>query len=95
MARNRRRAYQVRVDGPVPAVAELLASYRWSAFSSAPLIDPNLSQGKVSAQISRSSDQRELNQGRRRPNASPADLGLLFRPPPPPPGKKSPGEHQT
>jgi Protein of unknown function/AsmA-like C-terminal region len=39
-----------RVDGPVPAVAEILASDRWSEFSGA-LIDPNSSQGKVVAQI--------------------------------------------
>jgi hypothetical protein len=39
-----------RVDGPVPAVAEILASDRWSEFSGA-LIDPNTSQGKVAAQV--------------------------------------------
>jgi AsmA-like C-terminal region len=39
-----------RVDGPVPAVAEILASDRWSEFSGTP-IDPNTSQGKVAAQI--------------------------------------------
>ena len=39
-----------RVDGPVPAVAEILASDRWSEFSGA-LIDPNSSQGKVAAQV--------------------------------------------
>ncbi|MEA2939744.1 MAG: hypothetical protein QOD09_273, partial [Bradyrhizobium sp.] len=40
-----------RVDGPVPAVAEILASDRWSEFSGTPL-DPNTSQGKVAAQVS-------------------------------------------
>src|SRR4051794_7510237 len=40
-----------RVDGPVPAVAEILASDRWSEFSGAP-IDPASSQGKVAAQVS-------------------------------------------
>jgi hypothetical protein len=40
-----------RVDGPVPAVAEILASDRWSEFSGT-LIDPNTSQGKVAAQVS-------------------------------------------
>jgi hypothetical protein len=39
-----------RVDGPVPAVAEILASDRWSEFSGTP-IDPNTSQGKVAAQV--------------------------------------------
>jgi len=39
-----------RVDGPVPAVAEILASDRWSEFSGS-LIDPNSSQGKVAAQV--------------------------------------------
>jgi hypothetical protein len=39
-----------RVDSPVPAVAEILSSERWSEFSGA-LIDPNSSQGKVVAQI--------------------------------------------
>jgi hypothetical protein len=40
-----------RVDGPVPAAAEILASDRWSEFSGTP-IDPNTSQGKVAAQFS-------------------------------------------
>ncbi len=40
-----------RVDGPVPAVAEILASDRWSEFSGTP-IDPATSQGKVAAQVS-------------------------------------------
>jgi hypothetical protein len=40
-----------RVDGPVPAVAEILASDRWSEFSGTP-IDPTTSQGKVAAQVS-------------------------------------------
>jgi hypothetical protein len=40
-----------RVDGPVPAAAEILASERLSEFSGT-LIDPNTSQGKVAAQIS-------------------------------------------
>jgi len=40
-----------RVDGPVPAVAEILASDRLSEFSGT-LIDPNTSQGKVAAQVS-------------------------------------------
>ena len=39
-----------RVDGPVPAVAEILASDRWSEFSGTP-IDPTTSQGKVAAQV--------------------------------------------
>jgi hypothetical protein len=39
-----------RVDGPVPAVAEILASDRLSEFSGTP-IDPNTSQGKVAAQV--------------------------------------------
>jgi hypothetical protein len=41
---------KVRVDAPVPAVAEILASDRWSEFSGTP-IDPNTSLGKVAAQI--------------------------------------------
>jgi hypothetical protein len=40
-----------RVDAPVPAVAEILSSDRWSEFSGTP-IDPNTSQGKVAAQVS-------------------------------------------
>ncbi|MEA2918379.1 MAG: hypothetical protein QOJ15_10460, partial [Bradyrhizobium sp.] len=40
-----------RVDGPVPAVAEILASDRWSEFTGT-AIDPNTSQGKVAAQVS-------------------------------------------
>ncbi len=40
-----------RVDAPVPAVAEILASERWSEFSGTP-IDPAASQGKVVAQVS-------------------------------------------
>jgi hypothetical protein len=40
-----------RVDGPVPAAAEILASDRLSEFSGA-LIDPNTCQGKVAAQVS-------------------------------------------
>ncbi len=40
-----------RVDGPVPAAAEILASDRLSEFSGT-LIDPNTSQGKVAAQVS-------------------------------------------
>ena len=40
-----------RVDGPVPAVAEILASDRLSEFSGT-LVDPNTSQGKVAAQVS-------------------------------------------
>ena len=40
-----------RVDAPVPAVAEILASDRWSEFSGTP-IDPATSQGKVVAQVS-------------------------------------------
>jgi hypothetical protein len=40
-----------RVDGPVPAAAEILASDRLSEFSGT-LIDPNTSQGKVVAQVS-------------------------------------------
>jgi hypothetical protein len=39
-----------RIDGPVPAVAEVLASDRLSEFSGT-LIDPNSSKGTVSAQI--------------------------------------------
>src|SRR3981189_574141 len=42
---------KVRIDGPVPAVAEILASDRLSEFSGT-LIDPNSSQGKVAAQVS-------------------------------------------
>ena len=42
---------QVRVDGPVPAAAELLAMDRLREASGAPL-DPALSRGAVSAQIS-------------------------------------------
>jgi hypothetical protein len=41
---------KVRVDGPVPAVAEILSSDRWSEFAGT-TIDPNTSQGKVAAQI--------------------------------------------
>jgi hypothetical protein len=40
-----------RVDGPVAAAAEILASERLSEFSGT-LIDPNTSQGKVVAQVS-------------------------------------------
>jgi hypothetical protein len=40
-----------RIDGPVPAAAEILASDRLSEFSGT-LIDPNTSQGKVAAQVS-------------------------------------------
>src|SRR5207344_1120009 len=39
-----------RIDGPVPAVAEILASDRLSEFSGT-LIDPNLSKGTVAATI--------------------------------------------
>jgi Protein of unknown function len=39
-----------RIDAPVPAVAEILASDRWSEFSGT-LIDPNSSNGKVSALV--------------------------------------------
>ena len=39
-----------RIDGPVPAVAEILASDRWSEFTGT-LIDPNTSKGTVSAQV--------------------------------------------
>ena len=39
-----------RIDGPVPAVAEILASDRLSEFSGT-LIDPNSSKGKVSAVV--------------------------------------------
>src|SRR3954454_15205068 len=39
-----------RLDGPVPAVAEILASDRWSEFTGTP-IDPSTSQGKVAAQV--------------------------------------------
>jgi Protein of unknown function len=39
-----------RIDGPVPAVAEVLASDRLSEFSGT-LIDPNSSKGTVSAQV--------------------------------------------
>ena len=41
---------RLRVDGPVPAAAELLASERLKEFSGAP-IDPALSRGTVTAQI--------------------------------------------
>ena len=37
-----------RIDGPVPAVAEILASDRLSEFSGT-LIDPNSSKGTISA----------------------------------------------
>src|ERR1700682_1721406 len=40
-----------RIDGPVPAAAEVLASDRLSEFSGT-LIAPNTSQGKVAAQVS-------------------------------------------
>ena len=40
-----------RIDGPVPAAAEILASDRLSEFSGT-LIDPNSSKGTVSAQVS-------------------------------------------
>jgi Protein of unknown function/AsmA-like C-terminal region len=40
-----------RIEGPVPAAAEILASDRLSEFSGT-LVDPNASQGKVSAQVS-------------------------------------------
>jgi hypothetical protein len=39
-----------RIDGPVPAAAEILASDRWSEFSGT-LIDPNSSNGKLSALV--------------------------------------------
>jgi uncharacterized protein DUF3971 len=39
-----------RIDGPVPAAAEILASDRLSEFSGT-LIDPNTSKGNVSAQV--------------------------------------------
>ena len=39
-----------RIDGPVPAAAEILASDRWSEFAGT-LIDPNSSNGKVSALV--------------------------------------------
>jgi hypothetical protein len=39
-----------KIDAPVPAVAEILASDRWSEFSGT-LIDPNSSNGKVSALV--------------------------------------------
>ena len=39
-----------RIDGPVPAAAEILASDRLSEFS-ATMIDPNASKGTVSAQV--------------------------------------------
>jgi hypothetical protein len=39
-----------RVDAPVPAVAEILASDRWNEFSGIP-IDPNTSKGTVAAQV--------------------------------------------
>lgn len=41
-----------RIDGPVPAAAEILASDRLSEFSGNTLIDPNNSKGNVSAQVS-------------------------------------------
>lgn len=40
-----------RIDGPVPAAAEILASDRLSEFSGSTLIDPNNSKGTVSAQV--------------------------------------------
>jgi hypothetical protein len=39
-----------RVDAPVPAVAEILASDRWSEFSGVP-IDPNTSRGTTTATV--------------------------------------------
>jgi hypothetical protein len=39
-----------RIDGPVPAAAEILASDRWSEFAGT-TIDPNSSNGKVSALV--------------------------------------------
>lgn len=39
-----------RVDAPVPAVAEILASERWSEFSGVP-IDPNTSRGTTAAMV--------------------------------------------
>jgi hypothetical protein len=39
-----------RVDAPVPAIAEILASDRWSEFSGVP-IDPNTSRGTTAATI--------------------------------------------
>ena len=39
-----------RIEGPVPAAAEILASDRLSEFSGT-LVDPNTSQGKVAAQV--------------------------------------------
>ncbi len=40
-----------RIDGSVPAAAEILASDRLSEFSGGTLIDPNNSKGNVSAQV--------------------------------------------
>ncbi|MGO4716162.1 hypothetical protein [Bradyrhizobium sp. 2TAF24] len=40
-----------RVDGPVPAAAEILNSNRLSEFSSSAPIDPNTSRGNVTAQV--------------------------------------------
>ncbi|MEW6644149.1 MAG: hypothetical protein AB1586_26820 [Pseudomonadota bacterium] len=40
-----------RLDGPVPAAAEILSSNRLSEFSSGAPIDPNTSRGNVTAQV--------------------------------------------
>jgi len=53
-----------RIDGPVPAVAEILASDRLSEFSGT-LIDPNSSKGTVSAVVTLGlPDQARTDQGR-------------------------------
>ena len=53
-----------RIDGPVPAAAEILASDRLSEFSGT-LIDPNASKGTVSADDhARPADQARADQGR-------------------------------
>ena len=52
-----------RIDGPVPAAAEILASDRLSEFSGT-LIDPNSSKGTVSAHgHARHADQARTHQG--------------------------------
>ncbi len=41
---------RIKIEGPVPAAAEILASDRLNEFSGIP-IDPNTSKGTVSAQV--------------------------------------------
>lgn len=41
-----------RVDSPVPAIAEILSSPRWSEFAGENVIDPNTSKGNATGQVS-------------------------------------------